>query len=237
MVLVTGALAAAAVALATGDWSRAAPRRVLRSDRAGTASRSCLEVARAVLERVQPSIRRSRRDAQLPDAIDRLASALRAGSAIGPALIGLAEEVSDPLGTELRQVARAIEHGAPVSTALATWAEARHASPDVHLVAAALTLGAGAGGEVARAVDGVGATLRERHELRGEVRALATQARASAAVLAVAPLLFAVLVATLEPNAIAFLVTTPAGLGCLASGIGLEGLGMWWMARITRSAG
>jgi tight adherence protein B len=134
-------------------------------------------------------------------------------------------------------VPAAIEPGSSVGAAPAAWSASPASSPDVRRVAAAPTLGAGAGGEVARAVDGVAATLRERHELRAEVRALATQARASAAVLAAAPLLFAGLVATLEPHAIAFLVTTPAGLACLASGLGLEILGVGWMARITRSAG
>ena len=237
MVLLTGGVAALAVVMALGGWGRPAPRRLPHPAVGARRPRPWREVGRAVIERVAPSIRQARRDAQLPGAIDRLASALRAGTAIGPGLIEVAGDLGEPLGAELREVARAIEHGTAVGAALATWSASPGASPDVRMVAAALTLGAGAGGEVARAVDGVGATLRERHELRAEVRALATQARASAAVLAVAPLLFAGLVATLEPHAIAFLVTTPAGLACLTSGVALEGLGMWWMARITRSAG
>ena len=237
MVLVTGGLAALALAAALDGWTGPAARRLPHRTRAMPTARHWSEVVRAGIERARPSIRRARRDAQLPEALDRLASALRAGVAIGPAVIEVAHELAEPLGAELREVARAIEHGAPVRAALATWSGAADSSPDVQLVAAALTVGAGAGGEVARAVDGVGATLRERHELRAEVQALATQARASAAVLAVTPVLFAVLVATIEPLAIAFLVTTPVGLACLMAGLGLEGLGVWWMARITRSAG
>ena len=117
------------------------------------------------------------------------------------------------------------------------WAGSDGASRDVRLVAAALTIGAGSGGEVARAVDGVAVTLRERHEVLAEARALATQARASAAVLATAPLVFALLVATVEPDAIAFLFTTPLGVGCLVLGLGLDVAGWLWMARITRSPG
>jgi tight adherence protein B len=47
---------------------------------------------------------------------------------------------------------------------------------------------------------------------------------------------FAALVATVEPSALGFLCTTPAGLACLLLGIGLDALGAVWMARITRSA-
>lgn len=189
-----------------------------------------------LLERAQPARRRARRDAQLPDALDRLASALRAGEAVGPALATLAGQLPDPLGAELQPAAAALEHGAPVAEVLAAWAAGPEASADVRLVAAAVTLGANAGGEVARAVDRVAATLRERRELQAEVRALATQARASAGVLAVTPLGFAGLVATIEPQVVAFLVTTPVGFACLTTGLGLEALGATWMARITRSA-
>jgi tight adherence protein B len=189
-----------------------------------------------VLDRVQPARRRARRDAQLPDALDRLASALRAGQAVGPALVELAPLVPEPLGTELRPVAAALQHGGTVAHALRTWSAGPASSSDVRLVAAALTLGADAGGEVARAVDRVAATLRERRELAGEVRSLAVQARASAAVLALAPLGFAALVATIQPGAIVFLVRTPVGLSCLALGLALQTTGTLWMARITRAA-
>jgi tight adherence protein B len=129
-----------------------------------------------------------------------------------------------------------VAHGSPVATALAGWAAPPGASADVRLVAAALTLGAHAGGEVARAVDRIAVTLRERAELRGEVRALATQARASAAMLTLAPLGFAGLVASVEPAAIGFLLTTPIGLLCLVLGLALNAAGAAWMSHITRSA-
>ena len=202
--------------------------------------RGAIEVAIAAVERAiaraRPGRRLARRDAQLPDALDRLAASIRAGQAVGPALVELAGSVPEPLGADLRRVAASLAHGAPVGAALAVWAHQPDASPDVRLAAAALTLGADAGGEVARAVDRVSGTLRERAELRGEVRALATQARASAAVLAVAPLAFTGLVATVQPAALGFLLATPIGLACLGLGLALEAAGATWMSRITRSA-
>jgi tight adherence protein B len=180
--------------------------------------------------------RRRQRDAQLPDALDRLAAALRAGQAPGPALVAVAAKVPEPLGAELQAIARRLVGGVSLATALDAWAADPTASDDVRLAAATLTLGAGAGGAVARAVDGVAATLRERGELAAEVRALATQARSSATVLAVAPIGFTALVATVEPAIVAFLLTTPVGLGCLVVGGALQALGATWMARIVRAA-
>jgi tight adherence protein B len=237
MALVAGAALAAALLVAAG---RPRARRPPAPTGATTpVAPPLVQVQRAmrrVVERAAPGRRLDRRDAQLPDALDRLAAALRAGQAIGPALVELAATAPDPLGPELRRVAGRLAHGASVAAALAHWAGAPGTSADVRLVAAALTLGAEAGGEVARAVDRISVTLRERAELRGEVRALATQARASAAVLTLAPLGFAALVATVEPDAIAFLLTTPVGLVCLALGLALDAAGAAWMSRITRSA-
>lgn len=177
-----------------------------------------------------------RRDAQLPAALDHLAADLRAGTALGPAVAALGLRTPDPLGEELRAVAATVRHGGGLADALDRWAASPASSPEVHLTAAALGLGAAAGGPVARSVDRVAATLRERREVRAEAEALATQARASAAVLAVAPVGFTLLVASVEPAAVRFLTSTLVGLACLVGGLALEVTGAAWMARILRSA-
>ncbi len=176
------------------------------------------------------------RDAQLPEALERMASALRAGRSLGAALREVAADTAAPLGAHLRRAGAALDGGASVEQAVDAWLAAGAGSRDVALAATAVGLGGRTGGEVARALDRVAATLRERRELRAEVRALATQARASAGVLTVAPLAFAALMSAVEPGVAGFLLTTPLGLVCLATGLSLDGLGALWMARIVRSA-
>lgn len=176
--------------------------------------------------------RRARaRDAQLPEAFERLAVSLRAGRSVAAAIEEVASNTPDPLGADLAAVVGAVTAGAPLEPALDAWS-GPSPTPDLLLATTALGLGARAGGEVARACDRVAATLRERRELRGEARALSTQARASAGVLTVAPLAFAALVSAIEPGVVGFLLTDPAGLVCLAVGLALDGLGAAWMARI-----
>lgn len=237
MVPVTAVLTGIAVAaLVVAVGVRPSPRRQPGAQRRRPTATAIERAGARLLERARPHAHHRRRDAQLPEALDRLAAALRAGQAIGPALTALAGEAPEPLRHDLEPVARSLAHGAPVAVALAGWAERPSTSSDVRLVVASLTLGAHAGGEVARAVDRLAATLRERREVQGEVRALSTQARTSAGLLAVAPVAFAGLVATIEPAAVAFLVTSPLGLACLLLGLGLEVLGATWMSRMTRSA-
>ena len=180
---------------------------------------------------------RRRRDEQLPPALDRLAAELRSGCTLGPALIAVAEHAAPPLGTELRVLASELRHGASASAVLERWGAGPSASAEVHLAASALALGSEAGGELARSVDDVAATLRERRELRAEARALATQARASAAVLVLAPPVFTLLVSTVEPGTLRFLLGSAPGLACLVGGVSLDLIGARWMARIVAAAG
>jgi tight adherence protein B len=177
-----------------------------------------------------------RRDAVLPEVVERIASSVRAGASVSAALQEAAEAAPPPLDRELGSAAVALAHGAGLEAALAAWRATAGPSPEVALVATALGLGGRAGGEVARALDRVAATLRERREVRAEVRALATQARASAAVLIVAPLGFTLLISTIEPAVPAFLFGSPLGGLCLALGLGLDGLGALWMWHIVDGA-
>lgn len=186
-----------------------------------------------------PFLRRRRlaeRDQQLPEAMERVAAALRAGTALGPALVQVARGLEQPLGDELRRATRRLENGERVGATLDRWAREPDSSSAVVLTASALSLGAESGGEVARAVDGVATTLRERRQLQAEVRALATQARTSAWLLASAPLAFAALVATVEPGVVRFLFGSALGAACLLVGVALDAVGVAWMARIVGRA-
>lgn len=199
------------------------------------ATGACL-VAPPVLLRVLRARRARRRDALLPHWLERVASALRAGESPGGAIAGTCITTPWPLGAEVGLVVEEVAHGAALSEALDRWRSRPGTSSAVDLAASALALGLTTGGEVARAVDQVAATLRDRLEAAAEVRALATQARASAWVLGAAPIGFTVLIAAIEPRVPELLLGTPGGLACLGAGLALQGAGAAWMARITRSA-
>jgi tight adherence protein B len=175
------------------------------------------------------------RQAQLPEALERMGAALRSGSSLVQAVTA-AGATQPPLGPELAAVARDADRGRPLLDVLDTWAD-RHGDRATRLAATALSLAARVGAAPAQAVDGVAATLREHGELARERHALATQARASAAVLSLAPVGFAALLGTTDRAAARFLLGSGAGWLCLGAGIGLDVLGAWWMSRLIRNEG
>ncbi len=171
-------------------------------------------------------------DAGLPRLLEDLARHLRSGGSIRSGLVELSEVGEHAV--LLSGVGTALRGGDDLQAVVARWAGAPGGGR--RLAAAAVALGAEAGGPQARALDAVAATLRERAAVIAEGRALTAQARASAALLAVAPVLFAVLGAAAQPDAAHFLLREPAGAACLVSGVALQGAGWWWMHRISEVA-
>jgi tight adherence protein B len=190
-------------------------------------------VTPAVVRRRRRGRELAQRRSQLPPALEELAVALRSGSSLPVALGEAGRATGDPLGPELEALALGAGRGQPMAAVLDDWTR-RHDDPGTRLAATALILANAVGVASARAIHGVAATLRERLELSAERRALASQARTSAVVLSAAPLLFALLLGVSDGAAGHFLLQSRAGWACLAVGIGLDAVGAWWMARLTR---
>ena len=203
----------------------------------GPALAALLVGSAAVAARVWVRSRRgqasARLDRALPTALEAVARSLRSGAALGHALAEAADASLDPLGAELRRVTAEAAAGVSLAVALEGLAE-RQPSAAVRLAVAAMALGVDTGGAQARAIDGVAATLRDRLAVEADVRALSSQARASAVVIGVAPAVFGGLAAVSDRQTAAFLFRTPLGLACLAGGLGLDALSWMWMRRLMR---
>jgi tight adherence protein B len=173
--------------------------------------------------------------AVLPVALEVMAGGLRSGGSLALAVAEAGSAVGGPVGRDLDRVSTMAQHGTPLADALDAWA-ARRDQPGVALAAAALALGVETGGAQARAVDGVATTLRDRLAVVSEVRALASQARSSALLLTIAPVVFCGLSTMADPRVGRFLFHTAGGTACLLGGFGLDVVAGLWMGRLVRSA-
>jgi tight adherence protein B len=186
-----------------------------------------------VVVRTAPARRAARYERELPELLEQVARHLRSGGSLAQA-VGAAVPLSTPSGLseEWAEVHDLVSSVGAVA-ALDGWGAAPSARPSTRLAAAALAMAADTGGSPARAVDGVAATLRSRLAVADEVRALASQARASSVVIALAPLGFAAFAGATDDRTAAFF-HSPAGLLVAATGVGLDAVGAWWMARLCR---
>lgn len=184
---------------------------------------------------IAPAVLRFRRlgggDDGLPAVIEVMVGELGSGSSLLQGLDRAATGRADGLGADLAQVVRRSRQGTLLQGALDAWV-ADAPGPARSLFVDALALAGSSGGSQVQALRGVAATLREREELQREVMALGSQARASATVLVVTPVAFAVTVGVADPAVGAFLLGTPAGWACLAIGFMLDAFGAWWMHRL-----
>jgi tight adherence protein B len=172
--------------------------------------------------------------AALPSALEDLARSMRSGSSVEVALAEVALTASPPVQAELQACVDLLGRGASLAGALGSWS-ATTAVPGVRLAVAALLL-AHEGGSRAWALDQVAATLRERLALDQELRAQASQATLSAAVIVLAPVGFSALMVLVDPRVAGFLAS-PVGIGCVGLGLTLDAAGAWWMRRLLRSVG
>lgn len=170
-------------------------------------------------------------DAQLPDLLQALAGALRAGAGLQPALRHIVAQSRPPLSQEFALMLREQRLGMGFQDALAQLRQ-RMPTESCGLVVSALGIAAQAGGSLADTLESIAQTLRARHHWLGRVRALTAQGRMQSHIMAGLPILLMVVLSRLEPEAMALLWRTWYGWLVLAGILLLEGLGIVWIRRV-----
>ena len=176
-------------------------------------------------------MRRKKFVKQLPDALTTLAGSLRAGRSLGQALEALAREMPAPIGRELRKVVAEVRLGRKVSDALDDAVE-RVGSPDFRWAVLAMQIQAEVGGNLAELLDRVGETMRARSRLKGEVKALTAEGRASAMMLVIMPPALGAVMYAANPEYMKPMFTQTAGHIMLGISVVMIIAGFFWMKKV-----
>jgi tight adherence protein B len=179
--------------------------------------------------------RRSDVDHQMPELLENVARFVRGGSSLPVALRDASAELDESLRRELAVVLSAADHGQSLADSFDEWARASSA-PTRHMVAAAMVIAHRVGGRAAHTFDALASSLRARASARRDAHVMAAQAHASALIIGVAPLAFAIVIAAVDPVTAAAAVRSTAGRLCLLAGAGCEALGLWWIHRLSGRA-
>jgi tight adherence protein B len=161
---------------------------------------------------------------QLPDALEMLSRSLRAGQSLGFGFQMIAAEMSPPIAKEFGRVFEEQNLGIPLDESLKDLTE-RVPNLDLKFFCTAVILQRQTGGDLAEILDKIGALIRDRFRIWGQVQALTGEGRLSGIVLLALPFVLFVAVYYLNPDYIKVLFEDPLGKKMLAGAIFMQVVG------------
>jgi tight adherence protein B len=136
---------------------------------------------------------------QLPDAIDMMVSAMKAGYSFQAAMRFIGEEINAPLGPEFIRFYEEQRLGMEVRTALLAL-QGRVDSLDLKMFVTAVLIQRETGGNLSEVLGNIGTLMRERAALKGDIETLTAESKMSARILSALPLVVFVLINLINTN-------------------------------------
>lgn len=158
----------------------------------------CLLVPVIVVWRIRAS-RIRKFTLKLPEALDVANRSLSAGHPLAAAISLVAREMPDPVGTEFGLLSDELTYGTTLDDALVNLSQ-RVGAEDLNLLAIALSVQAGTGGNLVEILQNLSKTLRERTMLKAKVKAISSEGRITAIFMSVYPFLLYAMIRALAPT-------------------------------------
>ncbi|UOD32696.1 type II secretion system F family protein [Massilia violaceinigra] len=177
--------------------------------------------------------RLARLEQQLPDALDLLARALRAGHAFGAGLQMIGEEMLDPIAAEFRLVHDEINFGVSLEQALGNLS-VRAPITDLRYFVVAVLIQRDSGGNLTEVLGNLSRLIRQRLKLFWHVRVLSAEGRMSAWLLSLLPFAIGGLMSVFNPAFMAPLWTDPMGQNLVRGMLFSMALGVLLLRHIIR---
>jgi tight adherence protein B len=188
-------------------------------------------VAPRLLLTAQIQRRESQFLSQLPDTLQLLAGSLSAGYGFLQALDTVAKEAVAPTSTEFARVLSEARLGRPVEEALEGMAE-RVGGEDFKWVVLAINIQRQVGGNLSALLTTVSNTLREREQVRRQIKVLSAEGRLSAYILVALPFVLFGYLSLINPAYIHQLTQDTVGKIAMVGALFLIGVGGLWMRKI-----
>lgn len=170
---------------------------------------------------------------QLPDALDLIARAMRAGHSLPLALQLLSEELPDPVAGEFRAVHEQVSFGMSLQQALVNLSE-RVPLTDYRYFVVSVLIQRQSGGNLTEVLGNLSRLVRERLKLRGRIKVLSAEGRMSAWTLGVMPFAIGGLMYVFNPGFIKPLWTDPIGITILRYLVTMMVFGVLVLIRIVK---
>jgi tight adherence protein B len=168
---------------------------------------------------------------QLPEALDLIARALKAGHAFTTGMKLASEEFKDPIGPEFEETLDEINFGLSVSDALKNLAE-RIECLDLRFFVVSVILQRETGGNLAEIIESLAHLIRERFKFRRKVRVLSAEGKFNAVILVTIPLFLFAALLYVNPEYMTVLIEDPIGKTVAAISIVMMIIGIFFIRRI-----
>jgi tight adherence protein B len=155
---------------------------------------------------------------EFPNAVDIIVRGVKAGLPLIDCLKIIANDAQEPVCSEFQEIVEDQTLGLPLDEAVARLPE-RVPLAEANFFAIVITIQTRTGGSLAEALSNLSKVLRDRKMMKAKIRAMSTEAKASASIIASLPLIVATLVYLTAPDYIMLLFDTKQGnlvlAGCL----------------------
>lgn len=170
---------------------------------------------------------------QLPEALDLLVRGVKAGLPVTELIGQVGGEMPDPVGTEFQRAADAMQLGLSIEEAL--WSSVKRINvSEFKFFVISLSVQRETGGNLTETLENLADLLRRRRQMQLKVRAMSSEARASAYILGSLPFVMLVILLVLNPGYILPLFDDPRGQVMAVGGLMVMGSGILVMAKMIR---
>lgn len=171
--------------------------------------------------------------ALFPDAIDLIVRGLKSGLPVIESVAAAGREMADPVGIEFRRIADSVKFGQTLEDAMWETA-ARLDTPEFKFFVISLAVQRETGGNLGETLGNLSDILRRRRQMRLKIRAMSSEARASAMILGSLPFVMFGLIYLINPGYESLLFTDPRGRLALIAGLVIMAAGIVVMRRMVR---
>jgi tight adherence protein B len=171
--------------------------------------------------------------ASFPEAIDLIVRGLRSGLPISESIVTVSKEIADPIGAEFRIIDQGIRLGRSIDEALWDTAQ-RIDTPEFKFFVISISVQRETGGNLAETLDNLSDILRRRRQMKLKVKALSSEARASAYIIGSLPFAMFGILMIVNYNYVMELFNDQRGLVMVAAGLTSMLVGTLVMAKMVR---
>jgi tight adherence protein B len=170
--------------------------------------------------------------ATFPEAIDTMCRGIRSGLPITESIGAVGHEMPDPIGIEFRRISDGVRMGKSLEDSM--WEVAQRINaPEFRFLIVAMAIQKETGGNLAETLSNLSELIRKRRQLRLKVKAMSSEAKASAMIIGSLPFIMFALLMIVNPAYIQVLFTEPKGRVLLGGGLFWMSLGWAVMTKMT----